>query len=78
MFEPQVDDGRHDAVLLERVGPFLGRFGGDDHEPVHLEELHERSSHRHVVFDDEHETGGILWLFRSGARTGCRRPAGQV
>ena len=44
----------------QRVEPFVGGLGGDDREAVHLEKLHQRSSHRHVVFDDEHETGGIV------------------
>jgi hypothetical protein len=74
MFQPQVHDGRDDAVFLERVGAFLGGLGGDHGEPVHLQELHERSSHRHVVFDDEHEAGGILChIFPGGL--GRTRPA---
>ena len=55
MSEPQIDDGGHDAILPERVGPFLSRFGGQHDESVHLQELHEGSPHRHVVFHDEHE-----------------------
>ena len=47
-------------VLLQRVEPFVGGFRGDDREAVHLEELHQRPAHRHVVFDDEHEASCVF------------------
>ena len=44
--QPQVDDGGDEAMFLQRVEPFVGGFGRDDGEAVHLEKLHQRPADR--------------------------------
>ena len=58
--KPQIDDRGDEPLFLQRVEAFVRRFGGHDSEAVHLEKLHERPAHGHIVFDHEHETRGIL------------------
>ena len=58
--QPQIDDRRHQPVLAQRVEPFVGRFRGDDREAVHLEELHQRSADRDVVFDHQHQARAVF------------------
>ena len=53
----EVDDGRDQVVVLQRFEPLIRRFSRDHGKAVHLEELDERPPHRHIVFDNEHETG---------------------
>ena len=58
--QAQIDDRRDELMLLAALEPFVGGLGGHDREAVHLEELHERPADRQIVFDDEHEAGGVL------------------
>jgi hypothetical protein len=46
--------------FFQRVETFVGGFRGHDREAVHFEKLDQRTSNGHIVFDDEHETRGIL------------------
>ena len=56
--EPPIDDSG-DQASSSSIEAFLGRFGGDNREAVHFEELHQRPADRHVVFDHEHEARAI-------------------
>ena len=47
-------------MLAQRVESFIRGLGRDDGESVHLEKFHQRPAYRHIVFDDEHETGGVF------------------
>ena len=65
--QAQVDDGRHEPVLAERVEAFVGGFRRDDREAVHFEKFHQRPANRDVVFDDQHEASGVFAHERSNS-----------
>ena len=43
--QPEIDDRRRDMVCAQRLESFVGRFGRDDREAVHLQKLHERAAY---------------------------------
>ena len=54
--QPQIDDGGHERGSCRSASsPSSAVSAVTTDEAVHLEELHERPSDRHVVFDDEHQ-----------------------
>ena len=44
-----------DPLTPQRLEGVLGGVGGDDREAVDLEELHQRTPDRHIIFDDKDE-----------------------